>query len=139
MKDDDSPTIDRTMQPERGPAQPLTPDMKRELRAAADKEAARKKAQKHQARLAAGDKIAYNVLEAAAAMGLSEWFIRDEIKKQRLAMCKIRGRILIPRYELERYLEEYMRRWREELARQAALLPKRTDPPKPDPNKNGMH
>ena len=89
----------------RTPAPPLTPEMKREVKTAA---AAAKNLQKHECVMDRSDKLAYNVREAAAALGVSEWYIRDEIGKKMLAVTQARGRILIPRRELERYIDENM-------------------------------
>ncbi len=54
-------------------------------------------------------KLAYSVKEAAAAIGVSEWYIREEIKLGKLGFCGTRGRIIIPVWELIRYLGENMR------------------------------
>lgn len=56
----------------------------------------------------AGDKLAYSVKEAAAAIGVSAWYIRDEMAQGHLAYSCPRGRQLIPRWELIRYLESAM-------------------------------
>lgn len=92
----------------RTPAPPLTAEMKREVKTAAAAEAAAKKLRKPECVMDRGDKLAYNVREAAAALGVSEWYIRDEIGKKMLAITQARGRILIPRRELERYIDENM-------------------------------
>ena len=55
--------------------------------------------------LRARDKLAYNVKEAAAALGVSPWYIRDEMAHGNLAYCCPRGRKMIPRWELVRYLK----------------------------------
>ena len=57
----------------------------------------------------AGDKLAYSVKEAADALGVSAWYIRDEMNQGHLAYSCPRGRQLIPRWELVRYLESTMR------------------------------
>jgi hypothetical protein len=57
---------------------------------------------------AAGDKLAYSVKEAADALGVSAWYIRDEMNRGHLACSCPRGRQLIPRWELVRYLEASM-------------------------------
>ena len=54
------------------------------------------------------DKLAYSVKEAAEAIGVSAWYIRDEMAQGRLAYSCPRGRQMIPRWELIRYLQEYM-------------------------------
>ena len=59
-------------------------------------------------RRAAGDKLAYSVKEAADAIGVSVWYIRDEMAQGHLAYSCPRGRLLIPRWELVRYLESAM-------------------------------
>ena len=56
----------------------------------------------------AGDKLAYSVKEAAEAIGVSVWYIRDEMTQGHLAYSCPRGRQLIPRWELVRYLESAM-------------------------------
>lgn len=89
-------------------APPLTAEVKREVKRAAEAEAAAKKLRKPECVLDSGNKLAYNVREAAAALGVSEWYIRDEIGKKMLATTQARGRILIPRRELDRYIEENM-------------------------------
>ena len=57
---------------------------------------------------AAGDKLAYSVKEAAEAIGVSAWYIRDEMAQGKLAYSCPRGRQMIPRWELVRYLESAM-------------------------------
>ena len=57
---------------------------------------------------APGTKLAYSVSEAAAALGVSEWYIRDEIGREQIAFSRARGRVIIPRWELIRYLKENM-------------------------------
>ena len=59
-------------------------------------------------RRAAGDKLAYSVKEAAEAIGVSAWYIRDEMAQGKLAYSCPRGRQMIPRWELVRYLESAM-------------------------------
>lgn len=59
-------------------------------------------------RRASGDKLAYSVKEAAEAIGVSAWYIRDEMAQGHLAYSCPRGRQLIPRWELVRYLESTM-------------------------------
>ena len=55
-----------------------------------------------------GDKLAYSVKEAAEALGVSNWYIRDEMAQGKLAFSSPRGRQMIPRWELIRYLEASM-------------------------------
>ena len=57
---------------------------------------------------AAGDKLAYSVKEAAEAIGVSAWYIRDEMAQGKIAYSCPRGRQMIPRWELVRYLESAM-------------------------------
>jgi excisionase family DNA binding protein len=57
---------------------------------------------------AAGNKLAYSVKEAAEALGVSAWYIRDEMAQGHLAFSCPRGRQMIPRWELVRYLESAM-------------------------------
>ena len=51
------------------------------------------------------DRIAYTVKEAAAALGVSAWTIREEIRTGRLESVRLGTRILIPRRALERLVE----------------------------------
>lgn len=90
--------------PQRPAAQPLTAEMKQALKAAAETEKARRQQESAPVAAASGDKLAYSVREAAKALGVSEWYIRDEIDRNMLAVSKARGRILIPRWELDRYI-----------------------------------
>ena len=46
--------------------------------------------------------------EAAEAIGVSAWYIRDEMAQGKLAYSCPRGRQMIPRWELVRYLESAM-------------------------------
>ncbi len=71
-------------------------------------EAAVEKSMRHTERIAPGNKLAYNVREAAEALGVSPWYVRDEMSLGRLGFSSARGRKIIPRWELVRYLEEYM-------------------------------
>ena len=48
------------------------------------------------------DRIAYSVKEAASALGVSEWMVREEIRTGRIDSVRLGTRILIPRRELER-------------------------------------
>ena len=58
---------------------------------------------------ALGNKLAYSVKEASKAIGVSEWYIREEIKSGALNCSLPRGRTLIPVWELIRYLANYSR------------------------------
>ena len=71
-------------------------------------EAAVAKSMLHTEQIAPGNKLAYNVREAAEALGVSPWYVRDEMNLGRLGFSSARGRKIIPRWELVRYLEEYM-------------------------------
>ncbi|MHC1761774.1 MAG: hypothetical protein AB9917_20125 [Negativicutes bacterium] len=71
-------------------------------------EEALEKSIQHAGCIAPGDKLAYNVREAAEAIGVSPWYVRDEMSLGRLGYSSARGRKIIPRWELVRYLEEYI-------------------------------
>jgi len=73
------------------------------------REAAAAKTTRHADDIAPGNKLAYNVREAAEAMGVSPWYVRDEMSLGRLDFSSSRGRKIIPRWELVRYLEKYMK------------------------------
>jgi len=55
-------------------------------------------------RMVPGNKMAYSVKEAAVALGVSTWFVRAEIKRGLLGRAQVSGRVLIPSWELVRYL-----------------------------------
>lgn len=61
-------------------------------------------AEQHLNQLIPKNKLAYSVNEAGAALGVSTWFIRAEIKRGYLHTTGLRGRVLIPIWELVRYL-----------------------------------
>ena len=46
------------------------------------------------------ERIAYTVKEAAAALGVSEWMIREEIRTGKIECIRMGSRILIPRVVL---------------------------------------
>ena len=48
------------------------------------------------------ERITYSVREAAAALGVSEWMVREEIRCGRIESIRMGTRILIPRQVLER-------------------------------------
>ena len=48
------------------------------------------------------ERITYSVKEAAAALGVSEWMVREEIRVGRIDSVRFGDRILIPRQALER-------------------------------------
>ena len=50
------------------------------------------------------ERLAYTVKEAAAALGVSEWMVREEINQQRIYSVKMGARLLIPRWALEERL-----------------------------------
>ena len=52
--------------------------------------------------MTATDRIAYTVKEAAAALGVSQWIIREEIRTGKIEAIRLGKRILIPRQTLER-------------------------------------
>jgi excisionase family DNA binding protein len=85
----------------------FTLEQKRLMRQAliVEKEIRRANGLNHQ--LAAGDKICFSVAEAALSLGVSEWTIRKELSREQLRSCRIRGRHVIPRWELERYVHEH--------------------------------
>lgn len=56
--------------------------------------------------LAAHGKLAYSVAEAAKALSVSQWYIRDEIRQGHLSVIDSRGRKIIPAWELLRYMED---------------------------------
>ena len=47
------------------------------------------------------ERLAYTVKEAAAALGVSEWMVREEIRQQRIHSVKMGARLLIPRWALD--------------------------------------
>ena len=47
-------------------------------------------------------RITYTVKEAASALGVSEWMVREEIRSGRIESIRMGARILIPRQVLER-------------------------------------
>ncbi len=48
------------------------------------------------------ERIAYSVKEAASALGVSEWMVREEIRTGKIESIRMGKRILIPRATLER-------------------------------------
>ena len=50
------------------------------------------------------ERFAYTVKEAAAALGVSEWIVREQIRTGRIDSVRLGTRILIPRYVLERLM-----------------------------------
>ena len=47
------------------------------------------------------DRLAYSVKEAAEALGVSEWTIREEIHRKRIFAVNLGRRLIIPRWALE--------------------------------------
>ena len=50
------------------------------------------------------ERMAYTVREAATALGVSEWMVREEINQKRIYSIKMGTRLLIPRWALEQRL-----------------------------------
>ena len=50
------------------------------------------------------ERLAYTVKEAATALGVSEWMVREEVRQQRIHSVKMGARLLIPRWALEQRL-----------------------------------
>ncbi len=50
------------------------------------------------------ERLAYTVKEAAEALGVSEWMVREEIRQHRIYSVKMGARLLIPRRALEERL-----------------------------------
>ena len=50
------------------------------------------------------ERITYSVKEAAAALGVSEWMVREENPRWTYRFVRFGARILIPRQALERLL-----------------------------------
>ena len=48
------------------------------------------------------ERLTYSVKEAAAALGVSEWMVREEIRVGCIDSVRFGARILIPRQALER-------------------------------------
>ena len=46
-------------------------------------------------------RICYSVREAAEAMGISEWLMREECRQKNIYSIKIGGRTLVPVWALE--------------------------------------
>ncbi len=68
------------------------------------------------------DRIAYSVKEAAAALGVSEWMVREEVRTGRIDSVRLSSRILIPRRELDRLVNP------PELTNDAANMNDNADP-----------
>ena len=50
------------------------------------------------------ERLAYTVKEAAAALGVSEWMVREEINRKRIHSVKMGARLLIPLWALQERL-----------------------------------
>ena len=50
------------------------------------------------------ERLAYTVKEAAAALGVSEWMVREEINQKRIHSVKMGARLLIPLWALQERL-----------------------------------
>ena len=46
-------------------------------------------------------RICYSVREAAAALGISEWLMREECRQNKIFSIKVGGRTLVPLWALE--------------------------------------
>ena len=47
------------------------------------------------------ERLTYSVKEAAEALGVSAWTVREEIRTGRIESVRLGSRILIPRFALE--------------------------------------
>ena len=52
------------------------------------------------------DRLAYSVKEAALALGVSEWKVREAIYQKQLFAVNLGRRLVIPRWALDRLLSE---------------------------------
>ena len=52
------------------------------------------------------DRLAYSVKEAALALGVSEWKVREAIYQKQLFAVNLGRRLVIPRWALDRLLRE---------------------------------
>lgn len=50
------------------------------------------------------DKLAYSVAEAAEALSVSDWLLKEEIRTGRIFATKIGRRLVVPRWALEKRL-----------------------------------
>jgi predicted amidophosphoribosyltransferase len=51
-------------------------------------------------------KLGFSAAEAAAAVGVSVWFMYEEIKQGSISYCQLHGRKVISRWALEDYLRK---------------------------------
>lgn len=52
-------------------------------------------------------KLGFSVAETAVAIGVSAWFIYEEIKQRNIGYTQLHGRKIIPRWALEEYLKKH--------------------------------
>lgn len=52
------------------------------------------------------DRMAYSVKEAALALGVSEWKVREAIYQKQLFAVNLGRRLVIPRWALDKLLSE---------------------------------
>lgn len=52
------------------------------------------------------DKLAYSVKEAAEALSVSPWLVKEEIAQGRIRAVKLGARVVIPRWALEERLAQ---------------------------------
>ena len=52
------------------------------------------------------ERITYSVKEAARALGVGEWMVREKARTGRIRTIRLGARILIPRQELERLVNQ---------------------------------
>ena len=50
------------------------------------------------------ERVAFSVREVANMFGVSEWLVREDIRAHRLPSVRMGGRILIPRWAVQRAL-----------------------------------
>jgi len=62
-------------------------------------------------------RLGFSAAEAAAAIGVSTWFIYEEIKQGLLGCSILHGRKIIPRWTLEEYLRRHETPARVEVAK----------------------
>ena len=51
------------------------------------------------------DKLAYSVKEAAEALCISQWQVREEVHRGRIRAKKVGTRVIIPRWAIEEWLK----------------------------------
>ena len=50
------------------------------------------------------DKLAYSIKEAATALSISEWLVKEQIYQGRICAKKVGARVVIPRWALDEWL-----------------------------------